>query len=403
MALCNFASDAVEGIRERKLRTMKQKIALILAVCLMLLCGCTDNQPADTTPSTVPTTAPTLAPTEAPTQAPTEEPTQAPTEEPTEPTLPYTNPLTGEGTEVQPLNRPFAVILNNYESAMPLHGASEADILYEALTEGGMTRCMGVYSDLASVQTLGSIRSARKHFVSLAMSYDAIFVHYGKSDIPGSDIGAQQYMNETGWNHMDGTSRGYSYFYENQDRHNGGWPSDACHFLVGQRAIDYAVDNKFALTREQELSYGLNFAEENVLNGEKATTLTAWFNRGGTPGKWNKYTTLNYNSETGLYESYQFGKENVDGNTGEVLSFENVLVLRAKTRDHEGSKLVYVDLEGSGTGYYACNGQLVNINWSRESAYHPFVYTLEDGTPLTLGVGKSYVAIVPHNASFSYE
>ena len=47
----------------------------------------------------------------------------------------------------------------------------------------------------------------------------------------------------------------------------------------------------------------------------------------------------------------------------------------------------------SGEGYFACDGQIVKIKWVREDLYGPFSYTLEDGTPLTLGVGKTYVGV----------
>ena len=53
----------------------------------------------------------------------------------------------------------------------------------------------------------------------------------------------------------------------------------------------------------------------------------------------------------------------------------------------------YYELIGSGDGYFAVNGKIVKIKWTREDVKKPFVYTYEDGTPVTLGVGKSYVAI----------
>ncbi len=368
---------------------MKRITALMLVLCLCTLCACS-SQPETTEP---PATTQEL--TEAPTPAPTPEPTQ-------EPVSPYTNPLTGEGMDSPMTARPFAVMLNNYKEALPIHGISEASIVYEGLTEGGMTRCMGLFTDLASVQTLGSIRSARRHFVNVAISYDAIYVHYGKSDIPSDTEGkvaAQQYMNVMKWDHMDGTVND-SYFYESDDTSR---PSDGRHFLVGQRAIEFANWKKFALTRQEPMDYGLQFDDNKLIVGESASTLTAYFNQGGTPGSWTKYSTMNYNKETKLYEWFQFGQDNVDGNTNEVISFRNVLVLKAPTRKNDTTSHMIVNLEGSGTGYFACNGQLVPIKWSRPSAYDSFTYTLEDGTPLTFGVGTTYVALVPTNATVTWE
>lgn len=384
---------------------MKRLFAMVLLFCMML-CACAGPAVNTTLPTTVaPTTATptTAAPATEPTTEPTTEPATVPTTAaPTEPPVLYRNPLTGQPLDAPMTQRPYAVMLNNVRQAMPLYGAAEADILYEALVEGGLTRCMGIYSDIASVHTIGSIRSARKYFVSLAMGYDAIYVHYGKSDVPGADVGAQQYFEETGWDHMDGTSRGYSYFYDSEDRKNDGYSLEHQHFLVGSRAVDYAKDNRFALSREDGIDYGWEFVDDRILVGENAEKITVWFNYGYVEN-WQKSTTLTYDAEAGLYLSSQYGKDNIDANTGETLSFRNVMVLRAPTRRYLDTERLYIDVVGSGTGYYACNGQIIPIHWSRESAYDPFVYTMENGKPLTLSVGKTYVAVVPTKATVSYE
>lgn len=378
-----------------------KRLALILCLCL-LLGGCVPAPEAVPTqaPTSAPTQAPTTAPTQAPTAAPTELPTEPPTEPPTEaPTFPYTNPLTGEGTMTNPVYRPFCVMLNNVKDAMPLHGVADADILYEVLVEYGETRLMAIFSDIASARPIGSVRSARKYFVSLAMGYDAIYVHYGKSDVPGDDVGAQQYLEQTGWDHMDGTGAGYSYFYDNTDRLQQGYQFYHCRFLQGIQAIQYAKDHGFRLSRDHVMDHGLRFDPELKLSGTAANTLTVWFNQGGATGSWTKSTKLVYDPNSGKYLSYQHGMSSNDGNTGQQLAFENVLILRANTRKHTGSDLLYVDVVGSGSGWFVHNGQMVEILWSRDSATSNFVYTYTDGTPLTLGVGKTYIAVTPHNAA----
>ena len=70
--------------------------------------------------------------------APVEEPEPEP--EP-EPVLPYTNPLTGEGSAVDLAGaRPVAIMLNNLKKALPQLGVSQADLIYELPAEGGITR-----------------------------------------------------------------------------------------------------------------------------------------------------------------------------------------------------------------------------------------------------------------------
>lgn len=367
---------------------MKRKLIVLLVLCLFLSACGTGSQGA-------------VTPTDAPTQTPTEPPTQEPTEPPTEPPPVYTNPLTGEVIEAPMYTRPWAVVMNNYKSGMPMHGIGNAHIVYEALTEAGSTRCVGLYTDIAS-QHLGSIRSARRHLVSVAISYDALFVHYGQST-HDSVIGAKQYIERMKWNNIDGNKSAYRYFYTNMDRRNNGWQLDACRFLVGQRAVDFANDKKYPLTREEPMDYGLSFAETSNIEGVAADKAIIWFNRGNPPTKYNKYSVMDFNPDTGLYEWYQFDKYNVDGNTNEVITFKNIIVLLARTKNYGNTSLADVTLEGSGTGYYACDGEYVPIRWSRPTAYDPFTYTLIDGTPLTMAVGKTYIAITPTNATIVFE
>lgn len=378
---------------------MKKSMILTMVILLALLCACApqveEAPPTTSTPATqIQTPASTVA-----TSAPPETTVPA-TQPPTQPPAPYTNPLTGEPAYTQLTARPFAVMLNNYEASMPVHGISEADIVYEALTEGGWTRCMGIYSDLASVKNLGCIRSARRHFVNLAIAYDAIYVHFGRST---GKVGAEEYMKEMGWNHIDGIDKAYSYFYDSQDRLNSGYGLDASHFLVGQRAIDCAERYGFVLDKEKPLDYGLTFDDENTVTGDAANTLTVWFNEGGKPNKWHKYTKFSYDEASKTYQSFQYGQDNIDGNTGEIISYRNVLALKAPTKKNDTTSHMIITLEGAGTGYYACGGQVIPIKWSRDSVYDPFTYTLEDGTPVTFGVGKTYIAIIPTNATVQWE
>lgn len=376
---------------------MKRIFALILALYLVLLCGCSPEAPDESIPETTPTTDPTTSNTTS--TQPSE--TQAPSTGSTELTGTY-NPLTGEKMESAANLRPFAVVLNNTKKDLPQYGAGAADILYEALIEGE-TRMLGIFYDpvASGAETLGMIRSARYYFIQIAQSYDAIYVHNGGSRDP--EIGGYNYFEKTGWNHMDAitTGGGKDYFYSPTNNMSG-----PVH-IRPQGMVALAEKLKFETTRKEPLDLGLKFDDDTVIIGKPANTVKAWFNFSGTPSeKWTKSTTLTYNAEDKLYYASQYGSDYVDGNTGETVSFRNVLVLRtaisqkAGTAANTADLLLYVKTTGSGTGYFVCNGQAVEINWSRESVTDPFQYTLaSNGEPVTFGVGKTYVAIVPEKAT----
>ena len=372
--------------------SMKRIFALLLAVCMIALWGCSPDTTEETVP-TQPSTAPTV-PSTAPTQPTVTEPTVT---QPTEYTGKY-NPLTGEKIEGDGLLRPFAVVLNNTKSDLPQYGVSNADIVYETLIEGE-TRMLGIFYDVlaTSGKFLGTVRSARYYFIQVAQAYDAVYVHNGGSRDP--EIGGYNYFEKTGWPHMDAiTSPGGSKYYENP---NGGTNLTGKVVIRPQKILDFAKALGIKTTREESLDVGLRFDDDSVTIGKSGVKAKVWFNMSGKPSeKWTKSTTLTYNEADKLYYASQYGSDYVDGNDNTQVSFRNVLVLRtaisqkAGTNPNQADWLLYVNTTGTGTGYAG------EINWSRESVTDPFQYTLaSNGEPITFGVGKTYVAFVPNKAT----
>ena len=159
-------------------------------------------------------------------------------------------------------------------------------------------------------------------------------------------------------------------------------------FAAGEKLVAGIGAKGFRTASEGEVSYGLQFGENVKLGGESAKEVTVSF-----LGK--KTTTMAYDETTGLYGMSQYGKTTIDGNDQKQVTFKNVMVLYTEQwKIHDGSySRSYYELIGSGEGYFAVNGEIVPIKWSREDLNKPFSYTLADGTPITLGVGRTYIAV----------
>ena len=93
------------------------------------------------------------------------------------------NPLTGEHNlpDAAVGKRPVSIMVSNIKKALPQYGLSKADICYEVLAEGGITRIMAVSSDYQIIPTVGPVRSVRDYFVDLAAPHNTIFAHFGGS------------------------------------------------------------------------------------------------------------------------------------------------------------------------------------------------------------------------------
>lgn len=374
-----------------------KRLCICCAAVLLLLCACAQpgEVPADTT---VPdTAAPAVASSAAPeTEAPTAPPTTVPdTAEETEPLLLYRNPLNGQPLAEPYTGRPVAIMLNNIQAAMPMYGNSRADILYEVLTEGGITRCLGIYSDISGIPQIGSVRSARKYFVELAQGYDALYIHFGGA------TEALNYLKTITLDELDGMKSG-SYVFQDKARVKAGYASEHTWFVAGDTVLQYMQDKGIARTVEADRDYGLTFGDQVSLEGQEAETVTVWFNQGSRPSSSTKYTRFTYSADTGLYTASQYGADFLDAATGEALQFRNVLALRCSNSLQADGYRMTIATTGSGSGFFACNGEIVPILWSRSSVLEPYQFTLEDGTPITLGVGSTYIALIPLRGQVDY-
>ena len=349
---------------------MKRILAFVLLLCLALTgCAPARQEPSISVDQTSQTTGET---------------TEEATVETTEEVVLYRHPLTGEMSEELYTGRPTAVVINNIKACLPQHGISEADMIYEFEVEGSTTRLLAIFSDFDGVGSIGPIRSDRTYFNNVSASYDIPVIHCG-----GSDKALAGMYDDTNklsdWEHINESSNP-KYFYRDAER-KGKYAREHTLFTTGEKLIEALSDKGLNTVYESGVDYGLVFMDEPMLTGEPASTVTVKFRAG-------KNTTLTYNEQTGLYEAYQHKQNHMDAGTGEQMAYRNVLVLTAKQWISGKKARAYYDMIGTGEGFFACDGQLVPIKWSRESVDEPFVYTFADGTPLTLGVGKSYIGVI---------
>ena len=353
---------------------MKRLIALMLLLCLVLS-ACGNDTPAETTVTTAETTVETTVET---------------TTEETEPPILYRNPLNGEPLDAPYTGTPVAIVINNLDACLPQRGINSADFYYEIETEGGITRNLAVFTDIENVPAVGPIRSARSFFNNVAMAYNAPIIHCGGSD-RGRNAGYEDSNDKiSDWEHLDQTYNG-KYFYRDEDRYYyQGYNWEHTLFAEGADLAQAMVDKGFNDDNSQGVDYGLNFEELVVLGGDTADTVTITF-RG------DKTTKMTYDAATGLYTMHQYGETTIDANTDSAATFKNLIIITTdqwNRRDSNYSRSYYQLTDTEGVGALAIDGQIVPIKWAREGLRSTFTYTLEDGTPITLATGRTYVAIV---------
>ena len=296
-----------------------------------------------------------------------------------------TNPLTGLPVDEEiHMNRPIAVIISNIREATPHVGISRADIIYETLVEGGITRMLLLFQDSSRVTTLGSVRSARTYFVDIAQSYDAILIFAGGSPQAYAEI------RNRGITHLDGVGGRAEIFYRDRGRER---TMGFVHSLVttGTLLTQWLPQYGFRLEHEDGYVRNLRFSDYAAPeNGGEALTFSVNFSS-------SKSTTFRFNQERGLYYVSQHGGPLVDGLNSTQIAATNILILRAPVSgvpgDREGRLII--NTVGTGSGYFVNGGKYIEIEWSRADNNAQFEYTLLDGSPLILGRGLTYICIIP--------
>jgi hypothetical protein len=365
---------------------MKKRRFLALCLALLLLLVSCGKQGE---PSPPPTPTPTPSMSAVPTPTPSAEPGP-------EASGPL-NPLTGlHMEEEEEVNaRPVAIMLNNLKQALPQQGQSQADIIYECLEEGGITRMMGVYQSVKGIGMVGSIRSARSYYLELALGHDAIFIHAGGSDVAGVEDSYGK-IKEWGVTSLDGVRGPYM-----STKVEGGlmWRDPArkknngtVHSVVTTGAMMEKVLPTLDIRHEHKdgWTYEMAFADDGTpADGVDAGTVKAVYSN-------YKTGVFTYDPERKLYLAEEYGEPYIDGNTGEQVGVTNVVVLKAR-RGYTGDTYghVTIDLSSGGTGYFACGGKLIDLLWTKDAPSGQFHYTDLDGNPIVFGRGKTYVNIIP--------
>lgn len=293
----------------------------------------------------------------------------------------FINPLTGEATETDiSMNRPYVAMLNTIEQALPQSGNSKADMLVEVTEEGGITRVMGVYQDLTDVGTIGTIRSTREYFVAVCMGLDALMIHAGCSDT------AEELLAEYNYDTLDFMSHGSLYWRDSWRVENVG--SEHSLYTSSENILDYVNSGAVRAQHAEGFSNPYVFTQDGTpADGTPGTDISVTFSS-------YKTTRFVYDEASKTYKVFAYGEEYVDEAAENAqIAVTNVIVIPTEQTDIGFDGLQRFDLS-QGTGYFACGGKATEIKWEKGDEDAPLKFFRQDGSPLELGVGKTYVCIL---------
>ncbi len=279
------------------------------------------------------------------------------------------------------IRRPFAVVVENHVDSRPQSGLSQADIVYEALAEGGITRFLAVFQT-EDVKMIGPVRSARTYFNDWAQELHAIYAHVGgnsdalyyiKKGIPGvSD--ADQFFNG-------------QYFERIKPRYP---PHNT--YTSTKQLLDLAAEHKFSLDPEFD---GYLFKDEQA--GSTAQKITIGFSEKQYEVQWV------YDPATNLYKRYIAGKKAVDAGNDKDITAKNVIVQRVANWPVETDTPFSISMgtRDGGKAEIFLDGKDIQATWKLVNGRTKFFDN--SGQELHLNRGAIWLEIVPPENSVTVQ
>ena len=282
---------------------------------------------------------------------------------------------------------PIVMVLDNAEEAYPHWGVKDADIIFQVPNAGaGATKLLGLFADHYPEQA-GPVRSGRTSMLPAVTSLDAAFAFAGGPPLSGGQADLNGLMMQFG---MNKGKRVYNLLNTDvyKERVKGtGSHNLSCHV----KAIHDHLTAEGVEFEERPFL----FADEPRTTGKTANIIRV-LHRGDDPKAGSNSASravFKYDAASGEYTRDNSSGAYTDRNTGEEVTFANVIVLRV--RFAYDRNYVYLDhhLTGSGCAEIFQNGKYVRGAWTREEADSRLVLVDEDGSELRLQRGKSFIVI----------
>ncbi|PIR99103.1 hypothetical protein COT87_01225 [Candidatus Collierbacteria bacterium CG10_big_fil_rev_8_21_14_0_10_44_9] len=318
--------------------------------------------------------------------------------------------------------RPLFVMIENMPEARPQSGLNSADVLYEAVVEGGVSRFGAVYyCGVAAHDTIiGPVRSARTHFVNLASEYNyPLYTHVGGANCGSSDpktcntdkrVQALEQINTYGWggakgNDLNQFSIGFPTFWRDYERLGKTVATEHTMYSSTEKLWKYAVGTRGWTNKTpdgksdwKEKYVPFTFKDDAKDHG---TVSKISF------GFWESYHQFDvvwtYDSTNHSYTRENGGETHKDINDDSQLTAKVIVVQFTKELGPlDEHKHMFYEVMGTGKGIVFQDGTAVEAVWSKKDRAAKTIWTNAKGKKIAFNRGKIVFEILPLDNTVTY-
>jgi hypothetical protein len=281
-------------------------------------------------------------------------------------------PLTGVAPAGESLTRPaLEVKIDNTPEARPQAGVDVADVVYEEVVEGEITRFLAIFNSTLS-DTVGPIRSVRATDPNIVWPLGGVFAYSGGA-APNVELIRQAPVNA-----VDESGAGDAMFRERSRRaplNLFGRPADL--IAKGGQPVPPKALFQYLGTNEQS-------------TGDPATAVHVGLKADYDP-------TYTYDAQSRTWKR-SIGLAPFNGASGQQVAPTNVIVQFTNYEGGVGSPTAEGQTVGTGDAWVFTDGKIVRGRWTRPAKEQPAQYVDAAGKPIKLLPGRTWVELLPLGA-----
>lgn len=353
---------------------------------------------------------------------------------PKDPRLPT---LIGPSDQVCPLNgakftktekdiwetrRPLLVMIENHEDSRPQSGLSRADVVYEAVAEGGVARFMAVFYcanaaySLKDEYDIGPVRSARTYFVDWASEYAdyPLYAHVGGAGncndptvaTPAKalcQIGKYGWRDKGTWSDLDQFALSYKVCRREPDRLGHEVATEHSMYCSSESLWSTAELRKLTNVNGLNAAWNKNFRswkfkEDVPSGGSVSPEFSFWQGYAQYGVKWQ------YDQPTNSYKRNNGGSPHIDFNNKQQLVAKNVVVQFAQEKGpvDEHKHLVYTTIATGGKALIFQDGKVIEGKWTKSSRTGRTIFYTNSGEEIKFNRGQIWIEVLPLTGKVTY-
>lgn len=308
--------------------------------------------------------------------------------------------------------RPLTVMIENHQDSRPQSGLSKADVVYEAVAEGGITRFLAVFYCGAAAEdvVIGPVRSARTYFMDFASEYGdyPLYAHVGGANKPGPANALGQ-IEEYGWlrkgNDLNQFALGFPVYWRDYERLGHPVATEHTMYSSTERLWEVAKERGLEAKDEEGNSWDQNFSTWKFKDD---TSLTK---RGDIQGIefdfWKDYLDYRvkweYDKEANIYKRFNGGEPHKDLNTNQQITAKVIVIqfMKEKGPIDELKHMLYGTI-GKGKALVFQDGQVIEGTWSKADRQARTRFFDNQGKEISFNRGPIWIEILPLGNQVNY-